>query len=63
MKEGLYNKKDLAAYFNVSVSTIEKWMREGCSVIRLSPGLPRFRVEQVETWLDAQQQIHNDLDK
>lgn len=52
------NKQQVAAFFGVSVRTVERWVNSGCPVLRLGgEGLgkrPRFRLSDVSAWIDTQ---------
>jgi excisionase family DNA binding protein len=51
--EGLLTMKELAAYLNVSVSTIKDWRGrgEGPPALRVGGSL-RWRREDIEAWLN-----------
>lgn len=50
-KPGWYDKKQIAAYFAVSVSYIEKRMQEGMPYARLGNRV-RFKPAECEAWLE-----------
>lgn len=50
-KPGWYDKKALAAYFGLSISFVEKRMAEGLPHAVIGRRT-KFRVEEVEPWLE-----------
>ena len=49
-------KHQLAARFAVSVRTVDRWVANGCPVMRPSAGVTRFNPETVEAWASKRKQ-------
>ena len=47
----MLNKKDIAKEMNVSLITIERWMRKGMPYFKTPTGRVRFILEDVDKWL------------
>lgn len=46
------NKRDICEYLNISLSTLDKWLkREDFPFLRVE-GVYRFRVDEVEKWIE-----------
>ncbi len=50
--KGTYTNRDVAGIFEVSVRTIQDWVRKGDLVGRNLPGRARFLSEDLETFLE-----------
>lgn len=49
----LYSTAAIAEMYEVSHATVRAWVRRGCPCVRLTKtGLMRFRLEDVQKWLD-----------
>jgi predicted site-specific integrase-resolvase len=52
MTSELATRKELAERFKVSITTIRRWQKQGKLLpVRLSAGVVRYRVSQVEQFL------------
>lgn len=40
----------LSEWFQVSVPTVHRWVRDGCPCLRPSPGVVRFHLADVVEW-------------
>lgn len=47
----LLNRKELAEYFNVNVTTIHVWRKKGMPFIELATGRVMYDLQAVESWL------------
>ena len=48
-----YRTQEIAEAFQVSHATVRAWVKRGCPCVRLTKtGLMRFRLEDVQKWLD-----------
>jgi phage terminase Nu1 subunit (DNA packaging protein) len=50
MSSELMDRKELAAWFKVSLPTIDRWIREGVPCMKPSPGVVRFELSEVVEW-------------
>jgi phage terminase Nu1 subunit (DNA packaging protein) len=48
--ESFVGKDHVAEHFDVSTRTVERWVVNGCPLLRLNGGSPRFRLREVEAW-------------
>ena len=46
------NKRDICEYMGVSQSTLQKWLRRGDFPCVRVEGVYRFRVDEVEKWIE-----------
>ena len=56
--EKYVDRKKMQKHFKVSDLTIARWLIEGCPCIRVREDgsvSPRFRISEIETWLDLQE--------
>lgn len=50
--ERWYSKRRIAEHYDVSIRTVERWLHGGCPA-RLIGGVQRFRISDVEDFLDS----------
>jgi len=50
----MLTKKEIAEYLNVSVPTIDRYMRNGMPHVKLSTGTVRFELDKVKDWIEEQ---------
>ena len=48
------SKRDVAAMLQMSVRSVDNYLRAGCPVIKLSPRRCRFDLGEVQTWFKTQ---------
>lgn len=53
-QDQLLTKKQIAAHFQVTEMTIDRWRKKGLPYSRAGVKLIRFDLKEVTEWLDAQ---------
>lgn len=53
----MLTKIQLADKYNVSKSTVDKWLKQGIPVLRLGYRTLRFEAEVVDMWLKDRQRV------
>ena len=50
MQDKIVDRRELAAHFKVSIPTVDRWIRDGIPVMKPSPGVTRFDLDEVIAW-------------
>lgn len=52
LPEPYVTRRELAATFAISDSTIDRMVREGCPCVTMGKRIKRFRISDVEAWME-----------
>lgn len=63
MNQGWLNVKHAAAYADISERTLEKWIRAGLRVSRVSAGMRLIKREWLDDYLEGYADTENNVDK